>query len=161
MAAAAGGADADPRARALARAGRELSRRPLSGAALRSRLLKVAPVEVCDAVMEDLAGLGLVDDVALARSVAERRLAEGWGPGRIQHDLERLGVDDGARAAALALADAGEVEAARTHVERRALRGAPQRAWATLARRGFREAAVEDALAGVDVALDDEPLAGR
>src|SRR5215475_10983684 len=94
------------RERALALAGRELARRPLSRARLRERLARVAPDDVCEAVVADLEGLGYLDDGALALSLAEQRLADGWGRARVETDLERLGVVGPARAAALDHAEA-------------------------------------------------------
>src|SRR3954451_24040188 len=86
-----------PGERALALAGRELARRPLSRARLRERLTRVAPDEGCEAVVSDLERLGYVDDDALALSLADQRLADGWGRARVESDLERLGIAAPAR----------------------------------------------------------------
>jgi SOS response regulatory protein OraA/RecX len=86
----------DVRERALDAAGKALARRALSRAGLEARLAGVAPPDVCAAVVSDLERLGYVDDEALALALAERRLASGWGPGRVEADLERLGVGEAA-----------------------------------------------------------------
>src|SRR4051812_50193208 len=74
------------RERVLDAAGKALARRALSRAALAERLADVASPEVCQAVLDDLERLGYVDDEALALSLAEQRLASGWGPGRGEAD---------------------------------------------------------------------------
>ena len=74
----------DARERALARAGRALAQRPRSEAEIRRRLAGVAPAAVCEGVIVDLGRLGYLDDAALARSLAERRLADGWGAARVE-----------------------------------------------------------------------------
>jgi regulatory protein len=137
-----------PRERALALAGRELARRPMSRARLRERLERVAPADVCDAVVSDLERLGYLDDEALALSLAEQRLADGWGKGRVESDLARLGVEGEARDAALERAEAGEVAAARALLSRSLIGGsaAARRAWGLLARRGFSSGAAEEAI---------------
>ena len=87
---------------------------------------------MCEAVIADLERLGYVDDAALARSLAERRLAQGWGAARVECDLARLGVEAEPALEAVALARQGEAEAARALVERRGLaviRVAPGRCW--------------------------------
>ena len=98
---------------------------------------------MCEGVIADLGRLGYLDDAALARSLAERRLADGWGAARVEWDLARLGIEGEPALEAVALARQGESEAARGLVERRGLGGDPRRAWALLARRGFAEDAIE------------------
>jgi glycine/serine hydroxymethyltransferase len=57
-----------------------------------------AVAELIDRVLADLRELGYVDDAALARALAARRLEDGWGALRVEHDLERLGIGgEGAR----------------------------------------------------------------
>jgi SOS response regulatory protein OraA/RecX len=131
-----------PRERALALAGRELARRPLSRARLRERLERVAPADVCEAVLEDLERLGYLDDGALALSLAEQRLADGWGRARVEGQ---------ARDAALERAEAGEAAAARALLSRSLVGGssAARRAWGLLARRGFSSGAAEEAIDAV------------
>ena len=156
------GAPRSDRDRALALAGRELARRPLSAARLRERLARVAPGEVCDAVVADLERLGYVDDEALARTLAEQRLTDGWGRLRVEADLERLGVGGEPREAALARASEGEVAAARALLARSLVGGpaAARRAWGLLARRGFSEDAAHEAIAAIGAdGLDTAPAA--
>ena len=133
----------DVRDRAMARAGQALARRQHSAAELHRRLAAVAPAEVVEGVVADLERLGYVDDGALARSLASGRLAQGWGSLRVAHDLERLGIPAEAAAEALAQAEAKEPGAAAALVRARGLEADPRRAWALLARRGFREDAIE------------------
>ena len=133
----------DVRDRAMARAGRVLARRPHSAAELERRLARIAPAEVIEGVVADLERLGYVDDAALALSLAGRRLGDGWGSLRVAHDLERLGIPAEAAADAMAQAEGDEPGAARALVRARGLEHDPRRAWALLARRGFREDAIE------------------
>src|SRR5690349_19807062 len=103
----------DVREKAFDVAGKALARRALSRAVLAERLARVAPDDVCEAVLDDLERVGYVDDEALALALAAQRLASGWGPGRVEADLERLGVGDDALRAGLHAAEVGEEEAAR------------------------------------------------
>ncbi len=148
-----------PRERALALAGRELARRPMSRARLRERLERVAPADVCDDVVADLERLGYLDDEALALSLAEQRLADGWGRARVESDLDRLGLQGGARDAALERAEAGEAAAASALLSRSLVGGsaAARKAWGLLARRGFSSGAAEEA---IDAIADDLPGGG-
>ncbi len=141
----------DVRERALDAAGKALARRALSRAALAERLAKVASPDVCQAVLDDLERLGYVDDEALALALAEQRLASGWGPGRVEADLERLAVGDAALRAGMRAAEAGEEEAARALLASRtaAARTPPQRL-GLLARRGFSAEAAESVLGVLD-----------
>ena len=83
----------DVRERALDAAGKALARRALSRAALEARLAGVASARgLRRPCVDDLERLGYVDDEALALALAEQRLASGWGPGRVEADLERLAV---------------------------------------------------------------------
>ena len=141
----------DVRERALDAAGKALARRALSRAALEARLAVVAPPEVCAAVVSDLERLGYVDDEALALALTERRLATGWGPGRVQTDLERLGVGETAARAGLRAAEAGEEAAARALLASRAARGrSPAQQLGLLGRRGFSAEAAESVLGVLD-----------
>src|SRR4051812_48720711 len=115
----------DVRERALDAAGKALARRALSRAALETRLAGVAPPEVCAAVVSDLERLGYVDDQALALALAEQRLASGWGPGRVEADLERLAVGEEAARAGVRAAEAGEEAAARAPLAPRTAAGRP------------------------------------
>ena len=137
----------DVRERALDAAGKALARRALSRAALESRLAGVAPPEVCAAVVSDLERLGYVDDEALALALAEQRLASGWGPGRVEADLERLAVGEEAARAGVRAAEAGEVAAARALLASRAAAGrTPAQRLGLLGRRGFSAEAAESVL---------------
>src|SRR4051812_15923366 len=103
----------DTRERVLDAAGKALARRALSRAALAERLAKVASPDVCQAVLDDLERLGYVDDEALALALAEQRLASGWGPGRVEADLERLAGGGAAAAVGIRAPEAGEGGASR------------------------------------------------
>jgi len=137
----------DTREKVLDAAGKALARRALSRAALAARLADVASPEVCQAVLDDLERLGYVDDEALALSLAEQRLASGWGPGRVEADLERLAVGEAAARVGVRAAEAGEVEAARALLASRAAAGrTPAQRLGLLARRGFTADAAESVL---------------
>jgi regulatory protein len=137
----------DVREKVLDAAGKALARRALSRAALAERLADVATPEVCQAVLDDLERLGYVDDEALALSLAEQRLAAGWGPGRVEADLERLAVGEAAARAGLRAAEAGEVAAARALLASRTAAGrTPAQRLGLLARRGFSADAAETVL---------------
>ena len=141
----------DARERVLDAAGKALARRALSRAALEERLARVASPDVCQAVLDDLERLGYVDDEALALALAEQRLASGWGPGRVEVDLERLGVAESAARAGVRAAEAGEEEAARTLLASRAAAGrTPAQRLGLLARRGFSADAAESVLGVLD-----------
>ena len=107
----------------------------------------VASPEVCEAVLDDLERLGYVDDEALALALAEQRLASGWGPGRVEADLERLAVGEAAARAGVRAAEAGEEAAARALLASRAAAGrTPAQRLGLLARRGFSADAAESVL---------------
>jgi regulatory protein len=143
--------DGDVRERALDAAAKALARRALSRAALESRLAGVAPPEVCAAIVSDLERLGYVDDEALALALAEQRLASGWGPGRVEADLERLAVGETASRAGVRAAEAGEEAAARALLASRAAAGrTPAQRLALLGRRGFTAEAAESVLGVLD-----------
>jgi regulatory protein len=141
----------DVRERALDAAAKALARRALSRATLEARLAGVAPPEVCAAVVNDLERLGYVDDQALALALAEQRLASGWGPGRVEADLERLAVGEEAARAGVRAAEAGEEAAARALLASRAAAGrtSAQRL-GLLGRRGFSAEAAESVLGVLD-----------
>ena len=50
--------------------------------------------DVAAEVIDDLARMGYVDDERYAAALAEHRLARGWGPLRIEHDLLAAGVPE-------------------------------------------------------------------
>ena len=142
----------DVREKALDAAGRALARRALSRAALEQRLAGVASPEVCRAVVDDLERLGYVDDEALALALAEQRLATGWGPGRVEADLERLAVTEAAARAGVRAAEAGEEAAARALLASRTAAGrTPAQRLGLLARRGFSADAAESVLGVFEV----------
>jgi regulatory protein len=137
----------DAREQVLDAAGKALARRALSRAALAERLARVASPDVCEAVLDDLERLGYVDDEALALALAEQRLASGWGPGRVEADLERLAVGEAAARAGIRAAEAGEESAARALLASRVAAGrTPAQRLGLLARRGFSADAAESVL---------------
>ena len=141
----------DTRERALDAAGKALARRALSRAALAERLARVASPAVCEAVLDDLEELGYVDDEALALALAEQRLASGWGPGRVEADLERLAVGETAARMGVRAAEAGEEAAARALLASRTAAGrTPAQRLGLLARRGFSADAAESVLGVLD-----------
>jgi regulatory protein len=137
----------DAREQVLDAAGKALARRALSRAALAERLARVASPDVCEAVLDDLERLGYVDDEALALALAEQRLASGWGPGRVEADLERLAVGEAAARAGIRAAEAGEESAARALLASRVAAGrTPAQRLGLLARRGFSADTAESVL---------------
>ena len=141
----------DPRERVLDAAGKALARRALSRAALAERLARVASPDICEAVLADLEQLGYVDDEALALALAEQRLASGWGPGRVEADLERLAVGETAARVGVRAAEAGEEAAARALLASRTAAGrTPAQRLGLLARRGFSADAAESVLGVLD-----------
>jgi len=138
--------------RVSADAHRLLGRRARSREELRRRLLQKGHDEQAVAgALERLAGDGLLDDAAFARSyIADKRGLSGWGSVRIRRGLAELGVaheviDAQLGAAAAAEGDDAELARALTALDRR---GAPQapldaarrRAYQALVRRGFSTA---------------------
>ena len=70
-----------------------LSRRAWTRRDLAARLRRRgAPPDVADAVVEDMAGRGYVDDAAFARHWIETRTARGYGAGRLRAELFARGV---------------------------------------------------------------------
>jgi regulatory protein len=131
------------RARAVDAALRAVARREQSAAELDSRLRRrgVAPGLRAETV-ERLERAGLVDDERYALRRAESLAERGHGDASIVWRLTRDGVSAEAAAAAVAALPA-ELERARRLVE---ARGAGLRTARELARRGFGEDAVEEAL---------------
>jgi regulatory protein len=138
--------------RAAADAYRLLGHRARSRHELRSRLLLKGHEEgAVAAVLERLAGDGLLDDAEFARCyVADKRGLSRWGAQRIRRGLVVLGVADEAIEAALGDASGGaetEEEAAeyqraldvlrRKGAPRPPLDAARRRAYQALRRRGF------------------------
>jgi regulatory protein len=130
---------------ALAKAARLLGRRDLSESDLRAELARrrVAPT-TCSETVSRLVDAGAVDDKRLARRRAEILAARGSGDALIRADLEARGLDGELVEDALAALEA-ESERARKVV---ATRGARPQTARFLARRGFEEGVVEEALGG-------------
>ena len=135
-----------PREAAMRRAGAALARRARSEAELARALAVVAPPEVVSGVLDDLRALGYLDDAALARTLAERRLESGWGSLRVRADLERLEIEGEGARLGIERAEAGERAAAAHLLAARRLASDPRRGAALLARRGFVEETVESLL---------------
>lgn len=133
---------------------RLLTRRPRSRAELAGACDRWGLGQAeADALLDRLAGVGMIDDGALAGRLADQRRASGHGRLRIEHDLRRLGIDP---ATATAGEDGiGELSRARAELVRRF--GDPAqmtardraRAAAHLGRRGFDAETVAEAL-GLD-----------
>ncbi len=127
-------------ARALDRAAAMVGRRSHARGELEQRIAKREGADAARSAADRLESIGALDDMRHAADVAAHRLASGWGPARIAHDLEVAGVahadiqdclqhlDDDAvhRAAQVAIG-------ARTGAE----------AWQRLASRGFDESVAE------------------
>jgi len=128
---------------AMRRAGTALARRARSEAELARSLGAVAPPAIVEGVLADLRALGYLDDTALACTLAERRLASGWGTLRVQADLERLEIVGDAARAGVSVAGAGERAAAERLLALRVPGGDLRRCAALLARRGFGEDVAE------------------
>jgi regulatory protein len=131
------------RTRALDTALRAVARRDQSTAALHRRLRRrgVAPV-VREATVSRLEEAGLVDDVRYAARRAESLAERGHGDEAIRWRLVQEGIAEPAAAEALAALEP-ERERARRLI---AARGAGPATARELARRGFGEDAVEQAL---------------
>ena len=84
--------------------------------------------------------MGAVDDGRHATELAEHRLAKGWGPARIEHDLDAAGIEEALIRATLASLDEQAIlSAGRVAIGNRT--GAE--AWQRLGARGFDEAVAE------------------
>jgi SOS response regulatory protein OraA/RecX len=126
----------DERDRAMRRAGELLARRAHGRDELRRKLARGGGEEVATEVIDDLARMGYVDDEQYAAVLAEHRLARGWGPLRIEHDLATAGVPEAVVNAAVAALDRDAVrEAAQRAVGDRTGAAAARR----LGARGFDE----------------------
>lgn len=126
--------------RALRRAARLVGRRSHATGELEGKIARADGPDAARAAVERLAELGAVDDERHAAQVARQRLADGWGPLRIRHDLEAAGVEPGLIETALDGLDPAAVEAAA------AIAVGPRsgaEAWRRLAARGFDEDAAE------------------
>ncbi len=120
-----------------------IARRARSQAELLGRLQTLGlDSATAQETVERLRRAGLVDDQALAASVAERTKHRGHGRLRVEHDLRRLRVDPGSSAEALAEQPDQERERAHAAVIKRfgtipTDRGDLARASAFLCRRGY------------------------
>ncbi len=124
------------RDRAMRRAGELLARRAHGRDELRRKLARTGGEEVATEVTDDLARMGYVDDEQYAAVLAEHRLARGWGPLRIEHDLATAGVPEAVVNAAIAALDRDLVrEAAQRAIGDRTGAAAARR----LGARGFDE----------------------
>jgi SOS response regulatory protein OraA/RecX len=132
---------------ALERAGRAVSRRPLSEKRLEQRLEHAGlPFDARRSAVETLKETQLVDDPRLARERAAFLAARGWGDAAIAARLAGEGLSEGdARAAIEELPE--EHVRARNLVAGNADR---RKAWALLARRGFSTDSAEVALGTLD-----------
>jgi SOS response regulatory protein OraA/RecX len=132
---------------------RALRHRDLSAAALDARLERAGVDEPGrEEALETLVRVGYVDDARTAGRRAELLAARGWGDAAIAADLERQRFPPETGAEALA-ALPPERERVRSLIARR---GGGAKTAAYLARRGFGEDAVEQAL----VAEDGRPDVG-
>lgn len=137
------GEQAARRAAVERRAARLLASRPHARAELEAKLARTGGGAEARDVTRRFEEAGWIDDEAFAARLAERRLAQGYGPGRIRDDLERAGVARGLVAQVVAGLD-GELVAAAL---RRAAGVAPSaRDWRRLVGRGFEPDLVEDLL---------------
>lgn len=128
-----------------------LARREYSRMELRQKLQRagVAPA-VADGVLEELTGLGVVDDRRFAESFTRARVERGYGPERLRYELRTHGLSDQMIADALApYAREWQRRLERLAEKRRALdsRGdaaSQARNARYLVRRGFNTQAVND-----------------
>ena len=108
-----------------------------------ARLEPTAGAATAGVVTERLERLGVVDDRAYARALAEERLRRGYGPGAIRHLLAERGVEEALAAEVVDGVDGDDVVAA----ARRAVAGSTgAAAWRRLAARGFDEDVAEAVL---------------
>lgn len=128
------------RERALLRGAQLVGRRSLARGELERRLAHRDGDDAARDAVERLSELGAVDDERHAANLVEHRLAKGWGPARIEHDLMTAGVDEELIRATLAALDDEQLEAA----GRIALAGRSGiEGWQRLGARGFDESVAE------------------
>jgi len=142
------------RSEALVLAARTLRRRDVSSRELGARLARAGlpPAARADA-LSLLTATGIVDDERLASATAQALARRGWGDAAIAFRLDRLGLDAAAADEACRGLEAESERAAQVVVER----GRSVKTASYLARRGFSEGAIEDA---VGSPLADAPLDG-
>jgi SOS response regulatory protein OraA/RecX len=128
------------RADALAVAGRALRTRDLSRKRLGERLERagVAPAAEQD-VIAALVEAGALDDERLAVRRAQALAERGWGNAVVAERLRHEGIAESEIQPALAALDPELERAARVIAKV----GAPRKAWALLARRGFDSDTIE------------------
>ena len=127
-------------ARALDRAAAMVGRRSHARGELEQRIAKREGADAARLAADRLESIGALDDTRHAAEVAAHRLASGWGPARIAHDLEVAGVDQTEIQACLQhLDDVAVDRAAAIAIGSRS--GAE--AWQRLASRGFDESVAE------------------
>lgn len=127
-------------ARALDRAAAMVGRRSHARGELEQRIAKREGADAARLAADRLESIGALDDTRHAAEVAAHRLASGWGPARIAHDLEVAGVDQTEIQACLQHLDDITVDrAAAIAIGSRS--GAE--AWQRLASRGFDESVAE------------------
>jgi regulatory protein len=153
--------EADPYSVARAIVLRQLTMAPRSRAQLAQKLAdRGTPVDVADRVLDRMAEVGLVDDVAFADGwVRSRTATRGLSRRALAHELRDKGIDDETAASALQrVDDEDELAMARDLVARRlpSVRGLPpdkqvNRLVGMLARKGYSSGlafrVVRDALA--------------
>lgn len=136
------------RERALLRGAQLVGRRSHARGELEQRLARRDGDDAARDAVDRLSELGAVDDERHAANLVEHRLAKGWGPARIEHDLMTAGVDEGLiRTTVDGLTDEQLDEAARIALGGRM--GAD--GWQRLAARGFDESVAERLLGLPDV----------
>jgi regulatory protein len=127
----------------MRRAGELLARRAHGRDELRRKLSRGRDDDLAAEVTDDLVRMGYVDDERYAAALAEHRLARGWGPVRIAHDLDGAGVPEAIINAAIAALDRDVVHAAAHHaIGNRSGAAAARR----LGARGFDEDVADDLL---------------
>ncbi len=127
-------------ARALDRAATMVGRRSHARGELEQRIAKREGADAARLAADRLESIGALDDTRHAADVAAHRLASGWGPSRIEHDLEAAGVAQAEIQACLQhLDDIAVDRAAAIAIGSRT--GAE--AWQRLASRGFDESVAE------------------
>jgi regulatory protein len=127
----------------MRRAGELLARRAHGRDELRRKLSRGRDDDLAAEVTDDLVRMGYVDDERYAAALAEHRLARGWGPVRIAHDLDGAGVPEAIINAAIAALDRDVVrEAAHRAIGDRSGAAAARR----LGARGFDEDVADDLL---------------
>jgi regulatory protein len=136
------------RERALLRGAKLVGRRSHASGELEQRLARRDGDDAARDAVARLSELGAIDDERHAADLIEHRLAKGWGPARIEHDLALAGVDEALIRTSLAAVDDERIDAA----GRIALGGrCGIEGWQRLGARGFDESVAERLLGVPDV----------